>query len=116
MKILGSDLRTRYRKALLLLAALCSVLILNEIFGNRGWVALHHQKKDFESLQQQILKLQEENQRLENEVKALKNDPRAIEREAREQLHFVGPRDMVISMSEKDAKGSPPHRTEKGKN
>jgi cell division protein FtsB len=46
-------------------------------------------------LQQQVDALQKENGRYADQIKALKSDPEAIEKEAREQLHYARPGEVV---------------------
>ena len=68
--------------------------------GPNGWVAYRNKKAENRELQQEIRKLQGENAELERRVEALKNDPRAIEREAREQLRYAKPGEIIYVMPE----------------
>ncbi len=101
MKNLRWDSRARYWGAVFALVLFCVVLIVHEIFGENGWRAFRRQRKEFESLQQQIRQLQQENQQLELQIKALKSDPRALEKLAREQMHLVRPGEIIYTLPEK---------------
>lgn len=99
----NSNLR---RAAVLALTLLSIALIVHEIFGEHGYLALRRQKKEFEALQLQIQKLQQENQQLEEQIKALKSDPKAIEKLAREQLRLARPGEIIYVLPEKQGSGS----------
>ena len=114
MKNLQWDRRTLYRNAVFALALLCLVLIVHEVFGEHGWLALRRQRNEYESLQKQIQKLQQENQQLEQQINALKSDPKAIERLAREQLRMARPGEVIYTLPEKEAKPEPPPVAAKG--
>lgn len=104
MKNFHWDRRTLYRNALFALTLVCFALIVHELFGDHGLLALRRHKKQFESLEQQIQKLQKENQELEQQIKALKSDPKAIEKQAREQLHLARPGEIIYTLPERDSK------------
>ena len=66
------------------------------IFGANGWVVYQQKKADFHHLQDDQQKLSKENELLQKDVKALKTDKAAIEREAREQLHYTRPGEVIF--------------------
>jgi cell division protein FtsB len=103
------DRATLYRNAIFVLGLLCIALIVHEIFGEHGYLALRRQQNEFQSLQQQILRLQQENQQLEQQVKALKSDPKAIERLAREQMRMARPGEIIYTLPEKDSQKPQPN-------
>ncbi len=92
----------------LALILVCVVLIVHEIFGQHGLLALRRQRKEYESIQREIQQLQEENQKLERQIKALKSDPKAVEKQAREQLRLARPGEIIYTLPEKDPKTQPP--------
>jgi cell division protein FtsB len=47
--------------------------------------------------------MDEENRRLDSEIKALKSDPKAIEKEAREQLRYAKPGEVIYLLPEPPA-------------
>lgn len=97
-----------YRSAILALALVCVALIVHEIFGSNGYLALRRQKRQHEALQQQIQQLQQENRKLEQQIKALKSDPGAIEKLAREQMHLARPGEIIYTLPDKNNQAEDP--------
>ena len=59
-------------------------------------MVVYRQKHDeMESLQSEVERLQKENSQYVDQIKSLKSDPSAIEKEAREQLHYTRPGEVV---------------------
>jgi cell division protein FtsB len=102
------DKAALYRNGILVLLLVFVVLIVHEIFGANGLLALRQQQKERQDLQQKIQQLQQENEQLEKQVKELKSNPAAIERLAREQMHLAKPGEMIYTLPEKDPSNSPP--------
>lgn len=96
------------RLGIVALVIVCAVLIMNEIFGDHGFMALRRQRREYESLQKQIYELQQENLQLQRQINALKSDPKAIEKQAREELHLAHPGETIYTLPEKDPKAEPP--------
>ena len=90
---------------MLVLSLLCIALLVHEIFGEHGYLAMRRQKKEADLLQQQIQRLQQENLDLEKQIRALKSDPKAIERVAREQMRMARPGELIYTLPENDPKG-----------
>ncbi len=66
--------------------------------GKHGLSAWEHQRTQDKHLRQQIDDLQQENTRLRQHIGQLKSDPDAIEHEAREQLHYARPGEVIYTM------------------
>src|SRR5437660_10183575 len=79
------------RYGIIALVVLCAVLIVNEIFGQHGIVALRRQKRDMKSLEQRMQQHQREDVQLEMETNEVKYDPKAIEERARDQYDMARP-------------------------
>ena len=79
------------------------VLAYHVVFGANGMVAYQHKRAENHKLQQEILHLQRENDRIAERTRELKSDPRAIEREAREQLKYARPGEVVYVAPEASA-------------
>ncbi len=92
---------TTARNAGLALILACVALLVHEVFGEHGLLALRHQRKEVELLQQRIQQLQQENQKLEQQNKALKSDTKAIEKLAREQMRLAHPGELIYMLPEK---------------
>jgi len=85
----------RRRLATGAVAVLTVWLFVHVMFGANGMVVYRKKKTEYESLQQQIEKLQNENGRYSQEINSLEHDPKTIEKEAREQLHYARPGEVV---------------------
>lgn len=88
------------RHAIVILAIGVLALVVHDVFGDHGFLAMRRNQKQAEKLQQEIQQLDQENQRITGEVEALKTDPRAIERIAREQMGLAKPGEYVIRLPE----------------
>ncbi|HMH45503.1 MAG TPA: septum formation initiator family protein [Pyrinomonadaceae bacterium] len=79
-------------------AAVCIItvwLFVHVTFGANGMVVYREKRADYHRLQKEIDSLQNENDRYTGQIKDLKTDPRAIEKEAREQLHYTRPGEVI---------------------
>ena len=65
------------------------------MFGPNGMVVYRQKKAEYQVLQKEVENLQKENDSATDEVKALKEDPKTIEKEAREQLHYAKPGEVI---------------------
>ena len=86
----------RRRLATAAVAVLTVWLFTHVMFGANGMVIYRQKKTEYQSLQNEIDALQRENNRYTEQVKSLQApDPKAIEKEAREQLHYARPGEVV---------------------
>jgi cell division protein FtsB len=70
-------------------------LALHVLTGSNGWVVYQKKRAENRELQRAVQQLQKENDDLERRVKALKTDPKTIEKEAREQLRYAKPGEVI---------------------
>jgi cell division protein FtsB len=112
MRKTRSDQTQKYRGAILALLLVCVALVVHEIYGEHGYLAVRREKREYESLQKEIRRLQEENQQLERRIEALKSDPKAIERVARDQMHMARPGERIYTLPEKDPRSQDPVASE----
>ncbi|MGO8816260.1 MAG: FtsB family cell division protein [Terriglobia bacterium] len=77
------------RNGILVLLLMTVALIVHNIFGENGFLALRRQQKEVHTLEQKLQQLRQENEQLGKENQSLKSDPEAIERLAREQMHLA---------------------------
>lgn len=92
----GSALYTGRRRVATLGVGLMALwLSYHVVFGPNGMLVYNQKRSDFSRLQQEIEVLQKENSHYTHDIKALKSDPEAIEREAREQLRYAKPGEVV---------------------
>lgn len=89
------------------LAAFTIWVGLHVMFGSNGTVTYRHKRAEARDLQQQINSLDKENSALSQQINALRSDPKAIEKEAREQLHYAKP-DEVIYVAPYQERTPPP--------
>ena len=70
-------------------------LFMHVMFGANGMVVYRQKRAEYHGLQKEIDGLQKENDRYSQQINGLKTDPATIEKEAREQLHYVRPGEVV---------------------
>src|SRR6202007_91835 len=76
-------------------ALLAVSLFLHVMFGANGMVVYRSKRAERQKLHAEIDKLQKENNLYVDQIRALQSDPKAIEKEAREQLHYARPGEVV---------------------
>ena len=90
--------RSRRKLASAGVGVLACLLAWHVVFGANGMVAWEQKRAEYRQLEQQIDDLQRQNQQLEQHIQALKSDPQAIEKEAREQLRYARPGEVIYVM------------------
>jgi len=88
------------------LAAGLALLLLQDVFGTHGVLAMRRSQQEAREVQRQINQMNQENRELEERVKALKTDPHAIERIAREEMGLARPGEYVFKIPPKPKDGS----------
>jgi len=78
-----------------LLGLLVLVLVVHDIFGTHGYLAMSRTQKEIKKVQADLEQLNRENLKLEEEVQDLKTDPRVIEKIARDELGLARPGDII---------------------
>ena len=71
-------------------------VLLHAMFGANGMVVYRQKRAEMKTLESEVIRLQQENARSVDEIKSLESDPAAIEKEAREQLHYTRPGEVVF--------------------
>jgi cell division protein FtsB len=93
----GEQLREFLRRNMSwLLAAAFTLLLLQDVFGTHGVVAMRRAQKEAASVQKEIDLINQENQQLQDRVQSLKNDPQAIEHIAREEMGLARPGEYIF--------------------
>jgi cell division protein FtsB len=85
----------RRRIATTAIAVFSVWLFVHVMFGANGMVVYRQKKAEYQNLQKEISGLQQENDRYSEQIKSLETDPKAIEKEAREQLHYARPGEVI---------------------
>lgn len=96
------------RNATWFLAAALSLLLLQDLFGTHGVLAMRRAQKEAATVKQEINLINDENRQLQDRVKALKNDSQAIEHIAREDLGLARPGEYVFKTSPRPPDASKP--------
>ena len=81
-----------------LLVVLVAVLLVHNVFGAHGFLAMHQKQQEIEKVKTEIERLNKENAALEGDVKDLKTDPQTIEKIAREELGQARPGEVIIKL------------------
>jgi len=84
-----------------LLGVALALLLLQDIFGTHGLIAMRRSQQEAARVQKEISQMDEENRRLEEHVKELKSDPAAIERIAREEMGLARPGEYIFKIAPK---------------
>lgn len=88
-----------WRPAGTLLAVLLALLVTwHVIDGKDGLSAWQRKRAEERQYQQEIETLQKENAELRNRIQHLQSDPDAIEHEAREELHYARPGEVIYAI------------------
>jgi cell division protein FtsB len=88
-------------------AMIAACLFTHALLGQNGWMSYRQKRAEYQKLQQQLQRMDGENQRLDAEIRGLKSDPKAIEREAREQLRYAKPGEVIYLLPEEPGQHSP---------
>ncbi len=94
------DVLYRSRRKLATAAVLLLICDLgyHVVFGANGLMIYGRKRTEYKSLQEQVGRLQQENDQLSKNIKSLKTDPATIEKEAREQLRYARPGEVIYTL------------------
>jgi cell division protein FtsB len=73
-------------------------LLVHDVFGPHGFIAMRRTQKEIQQVQEQIQKVNDENKSLTEQVNSLKTDPGSIERIAREEMGLARPGEMIFKL------------------
>ncbi len=85
-----------------ILGLLMMAVLVHDLFGARGFLAMRRQQQEKLKLGQDIQKIQQENGELTDKIQRLKTDPEYIERLAREQMGLARPGEHVFKLPPKE--------------
>jgi cell division protein FtsB len=86
----------RHARQILGLAFLA--LLIHDIFGPHGVIAMRRTQREIQQIRRQIGKINAENKSLAEQVNSLKTDPKAIERIAREEMGLARPGELIFKL------------------
>ncbi|MDE3061494.1 MAG: septum formation initiator family protein [Acidobacteriota bacterium] len=82
----------------LVVVALALLLGWGVVNGKHGLSAWQQQRAQDRRLRLEVQDLQQENARIRDHIQHLKSDPDAIEHQAREQLHYARPGEVIYAL------------------
>lgn len=86
------------------------LLVLQDVFGAHGLMAMHRSRVQIDAIQAKIDKLDQENRDLQQRIQNLKTDPSAIEKIARDRMGLARPGELIFSLPPKSDSHSPATR------
>ncbi len=90
--------RSRRKIATTAALALAASIGYHVMFGQNGLAAYEAKRREARALDEQLQVARQQNARLKAHVDRLQNDPAAIEHEAREQLHYARPGEVIYTV------------------
>jgi len=98
-----------WRKVATGVAALLALAMgYHVVFGQNGLTVYQQKRQDAQTLDHQMHSLQRENDLLKGHVDRLRNDPNAIEHQAREELHYTRPGEVIYTLPASAGSSSTP--------
>lgn len=105
----SEQLRSFFRRnALWFLVVALAWLLVQDIFGAHGVLAMHRSQIELQKIQHDLDQLNSENEKLKNNVKDLQTDRTTNERAAREDLRLAKPGEFVFKTHPKAADSPQP--------
>ena len=78
------------------------------VFGHNGLTVYGNKRLETRELERELKSLGKENESLAGHVERLQSDPNAIEHQAREELHYTRPGEVIVTLPpDRPAPGSP---------
>lgn len=96
------------RNAMWFLVAGLVLLILQDIFGAHGVLAMRRSQQEAADVMKEIQQISQENQELQKHIQSLKSDPATIERIAREEMGLARPGEYIFKIQPKPSDASAP--------
>jgi len=81
-----------------LMGVFVAVLLVHDIFGTHGYLAMRQKQQEVQKVRQDMEKLNKENQALQQNVQDLKSDPDTIRKIAREEYGLAGRDEKIIKL------------------
>lgn len=78
-----------------------ALLLLQDVFGTHGLIAMRRSQQEAAQVKKEIDQLDEENRQLQERVQGLKSDPESIERIAREEMGLARPGERIFKIPPK---------------
>jgi cell division protein FtsB len=88
-------------------AMLTLAVAYHVIFGQNGLTAYQQKRQETQTLAKQLHSLQGENDVMKGQVDRLQDDPNAIEHQAREELHYTRPGEVIYTLAPEPSSKNP---------
>jgi cell division protein FtsB len=98
LRLYGRIYAVRRRIATGVAAAVVVGFGFHVVFGQNGLIAYEQKREDTKTLDGELKNLQRENDALKEHVDRLQSDPSAIEHQAREELHYTRPGEVIYTL------------------
>jgi cell division protein FtsB len=85
-----------------------ALLLLQDIFGTHGVLAMRRTQLQAKEVQREIERLNKENRKLQSRVEHLKSDPATLEGIARDEMHLKRPGELVFPIQPKASPSTSP--------
>jgi cell division protein FtsB len=89
---------SRRRIATAAVVLLAGMVAFHAVFGANGVFVYTKKRTEYRDLDSELKALRLENERLTGNIKSLRTDPKTIEKEAREQLRYTRPGEVVYAL------------------
>ena len=96
--MVGTVYTGRRKVATGMAAVLAVALGYHVVFGHNGLIVYKQKRDETLVLDQQLERLRLENDQLKDHTARLQSDPNAIEHQAREELHYTRPGEVIYTM------------------
>ena len=107
---LSRILRHRYlgwrRIATVVAGGLAASMAYHVVFGPNGLTVYEHKRQEARELAKEERRLAQENEFFRGHVARLQSDPNSIEHQAREELHYTRPGEVIYTMPVSPSTGS----------
>jgi cell division protein FtsL len=90
------DILLRY--APLLMVVFVALLLVHDVLGTHGYLAMRQKRQEIQKVRQELEKLDKENAELQQNVQDLKSDPETIRKIAREEYGLAGANEVIIKL------------------
>jgi cell division protein FtsL len=91
-----TDILLRYAPHLMVVFV--ALLLVHDILGTHGYLAMRQKQQEIQKVRQGLEKLDKENAELQQNVQELKSDPETIRKIAREEYGLAGPNEVIIKL------------------
>lgn len=98
----GPEARERQRRLVrYALLAVSGVLMVNALFGEKGYLATIQARQESDRVERQLAALRADNEQLAELIRRMREDPNALEDAARRDLGLIRPGETLITLRDR---------------